>query len=79
MAVECEWTGRSVRSRAYTICTSESTSTGGGYGDYFPHSWVNPKQIAEATEAFLELGYPESAIRGILGGNRLRIAEQVWK
>ena len=55
--------------------------------DLFPESegytgspeMVTPEQMPAITEALLQLGYPESAIRGILGENLLRLARQVWK
>jgi microsomal dipeptidase-like Zn-dependent dipeptidase len=31
------------------------------------------------TQALLDRGYDETAIRGILGENFLRVAERVWK
>jgi membrane dipeptidase len=39
---------------------------------------VEPEQLTDAVEALLRLGYPDDAIRGILGGNWLRVARQVW-
>jgi membrane dipeptidase len=39
---------------------------------------VSPLQLPELTEALIGLGYDEAALRGILGGNFLRVAEQVW-
>ena len=33
----------------------------------------------ELTEGMIRMGYPETAIRGILGENWLRVAEKVWK
>lgn len=40
---------------------------------------VPPEQTPEITDALLRLGYDEGAIRAILGGNFLRIAEAVWR
>jgi membrane dipeptidase len=40
---------------------------------------VPPEALPELTEGMLRLGYPEAAIRGILGENFLRVARQVWK
>ena len=40
---------------------------------------VPPEALPELTEGMVRLGYPETAIRGILGENFLRVARQVWK
>ena len=63
---------------------------GGGFTrnrDYWPESqypdggsgYVRPEDLPHLTQTLLDRGYGEAAIRGILGGNFLRIAEQVWK
>ena len=56
------------------------------YPDIFPPekikdylSFVEPEQFPEFTELLWQKGYSEQIIRGILGGNFLRVAEQVWK
>jgi membrane dipeptidase len=56
------------------------------YPDIFPPekikdylSFVEPEQFPEFTELLCQKGYSEQIIRGILGGNFLRVAEQVWK
>jgi len=41
--------------------------------------YVPPERLPQVTEVLLKRGYPESEIRGILGGNFLRLAGQVWK
>ncbi|MEJ8574184.1 membrane dipeptidase [Microbaculum marinum] len=38
-----------------------------------------PEQLPELTERMLRAGYPEAAIRGVLGENWLRLARTVWK
>jgi len=63
---------------AYLEEHRDTFPAGGGYGDYFPHRFVSPLQLPELTEALIGLGYDEAALRGILGGNFLRVAEQVW-
>ena len=56
------------------------------YPDIFPPekikdylSFVEPEQFSEFTELLCQKGYSEQIIRGILGSNFLRVAEQVWK
>jgi membrane dipeptidase len=56
------------------------------YPDIFPPekikdylSFVEPEQFPEFTELLYQKGHSEDVIRGILGGNFLRVAEQVWK
>jgi membrane dipeptidase len=43
------------------------------------HQFVAPEQIPEIAEALLGLGYGESDVGKILGGNFLRVAETVWR
>lgn len=38
-----------------------------------------PEQLPELTEFMLQRGYADEHIRGILGGNWLRVAREVWK
>lgn len=42
-------------------------------------SFVEPEQFPEFTELLHKKGYSEQVIHGILGGNFLRIAKEVWK
>jgi membrane dipeptidase len=56
-----------------------------GHPDIFPPdkmkdllSFVEPEQFPEFTELLVHKGYSEQIIRGILGENFLRVAEQVW-
>jgi membrane dipeptidase len=42
-------------------------------------AFVEPEQIPEFTELLYRKGYDEKIISGILGGNFLRVAKQVWK
>lgn len=42
-------------------------------------SYLAPEQIIEVVELLVQRGYGDDDIRGILGGNFLRIAERVWK
>lgn len=63
---------------AYLEQHRDTFPPGSGYGDYFPHRFVSPLQLPELTESLLRMGYGEDVVRGILGGNFLRVAEQVW-
>ena len=42
-------------------------------------SYTQPEQMPKFTESLLKKGYSELDVSNILGGNWLRIAEQVWK
>jgi membrane dipeptidase len=57
-----------------------------GHPDVFPpdkfHDYlamVEPEQFPEFTELLYQKGYSEQVIGGILGGNFLRVAKEVWK
>jgi len=58
-----------------------------GKQDYWPKrqyaydrvDCVHPRQIAELAEELLRRQYREADVAGILGGNFLRIAKEVWK
>jgi membrane dipeptidase len=41
--------------------------------------YVPPEEAPRLTQALVDRGYSEQDIRGILGGNFLRVAETVWK
>ena len=49
----------------------------GKFNDYL--AMVEPEQFPEFTELLYQKGHSEQVISGILGGNFLRVAEQVWK
>lgn len=56
-----------------------------GHPDVFPPdkmkdylSFVEPEQFPEFTELLYQRGHSEDIISGILGGNFLRVAENVW-
>ena len=42
-------------------------------------TYLQPEQLPKFTEVLLARGYCEADVRGILGGNWLRVARQVWK
>ncbi len=48
---------------------------GASWGDT---NFADPEQLPEITEGLIKRGYPEADIRGILGENWLRLAQQVW-
>jgi membrane dipeptidase len=43
------------------------------------NNFFEPEQLPELTEGLLAKGYSEDEVRGILGGNFLRVARQVWR
>lgn len=49
-----------------------------GYGTT-PTVYAEPAQLAEMTEILLRRGHADETVRGVLGGNFLRLARQVWK
>jgi membrane dipeptidase len=70
----------------YVIDKQELIEYVEAHPDIFPRdkiqdilSFVEPEQFPEFTELLYQKGYSEQIIRGILGENFLRIAEQVWK
>ena len=46
----------------------------GGVVDFIP-----PEQLPEIVEVMLRRGFNEAEVKGVLGGNFLRVAKQVWK
>lgn len=50
-----------------------------GYRPGMPMPMVAPEALPEVVEGLIGLGYPAEAIGGILGGNLMRVAAQVWK
>ncbi|MDR7127216.1 membrane dipeptidase [Pseudotabrizicola sp. 4114] len=49
-----------------------------GYGGA-PSTYVAPGQLVEVTEALLTRGMSERDVTGILGGNFLRLAAEIWR
>jgi membrane dipeptidase len=44
-----------------------------------PSPTVEPERLPEIVRVMLDHGYPDEAVRKILGGNHVRIARTVWK
>lgn len=40
---------------------------------------IEPERLSDIVEALVKRGYPEPAIGGILGGNFMRVARDVWR
>jgi len=49
------------------------------YPEGYPWGFLAPDCLGELTEILLARQFGESDVRGILGGNFLRVASQVWK
>lgn len=50
-----------------------------GYGSGMTQSTVEPERIPEVGQSLLDIGYSEIEVANILGGNLVRLSEQVWK
>jgi membrane dipeptidase len=48
------------------------------YGRW-PTSYVPPKQLMDITETMVKRGFRDREILGVLGGNFMRVASEVWK
>ncbi len=44
-----------------------------------PIEQIEPEDLPQLTQDMMEAGYQEADIRGILGENWLRLAQQIWK
>ncbi len=61
------------------LLTTQTDTWPAGYG-YGPGiRFVAPEQVTDIVDRLLQLGYAESDIALILGGNFLRIADEVWQ
>lgn len=48
-------------------------------GDWKPFAFATPEQFEPLTARMFDAGYPEQAVRGVLGGNFRRVCSQVWR
>jgi membrane dipeptidase len=48
-------------------------------GLWKPMGFIRPEQLIEVAELMVRRGYPEKAVRGVLGENWLRVCKAVWK
>ena len=51
----------------------------GGPGAWQPVAFATPAIIRPVVRLMEDAGYPETAIRGVLGGNWMRVAKDVWR
>jgi membrane dipeptidase len=64
---------------AFIEANATTFPSGYGYTESGPVQFASPDQLPAMTSALGELGYPDGAITGILGGNFYRVANQVWR
>lgn len=64
--------------QVYAAAESEKFPEDGGY-HAASLTQLEIEQVPEITEALLRLGYSEHDVCGILGGNWMRVLEQVWR
>jgi len=70
----------------YSFDSAKINSQLQDFPDRFPEAykrwgsikWMAPEQLIELEEAVLDLGYSESDVRAIMGGNFARVARQAW-
>lgn len=48
-------------------------------GTWAPFAFASPEQFVTLVDRILRAGYPDAAVRSILGGNFRRVCERVWK
>lgn len=52
---------------------------GAAQGAWEPMAFMPPERMADVVGLMLKHGYTDAEVRGILGGNWLRVCRQVWK
>jgi membrane dipeptidase len=52
---------------------------GNGYEDAVEMKVIEPERLPQITEALLDQNFSDDEVRGILGGNFLRVAQAVWQ
>lgn len=74
---------RNVRDNQIQACAAGGSVIGitsaGEEGLWEPLACFAVEQLPELTDLMLQRGYGEDDVRGILGGNWLRVCRQVWK
>lgn len=48
-------------------------------GRWAPFEFAGPELVVDLADALLDRGYAEQDVRGILGGNALRVCEESWR
>jgi membrane dipeptidase len=64
---------------AFMEASATTFPSGYGYTESGPVQFASPAQLPAVASALVELGYSTDAIKGILGGNFHRVANQVWR
>jgi membrane dipeptidase len=64
---------------AFIEASATTFPSGYGYTESGPVQFASPAQLPAVTSGLGELGYSTDAIKGILGGNFYRVANQVWR
>jgi membrane dipeptidase len=64
---------------AFIEANATTFPSGYGYTESGPMQFASPAQLPAVTSALVELGYSTDAVKGILGGNFYRVANQVWR
>jgi membrane dipeptidase len=64
---------------AFIEANATTFPSGYGYTENGPMQFASPAQLPALTSALVKLGYSTDAIKGILGRNFYRVANQVWR
>jgi membrane dipeptidase len=63
---------------AFLRDNADTFPAGGFYEAGMPMAFASPAQLPDVRTALLERGHSEDDVRGIMGENFLRVAEEVW-